>query len=67
MAEAIAIRAQAMRRGVVMGGAALGVESALRAREQQLDVVLVERLPRLFPLLLGADAAGVVQRQLEEE
>jgi NAD(P)H-nitrite reductase large subunit len=66
MAEAIAIRAQAMRRVVVIGGAALGVESALRAREQQLDVVLVERLPRLFPLLLGADAAGVVQRQLEE-
>jgi NAD(P)H-nitrite reductase large subunit len=68
MAEALAIRAQlpAIRRVVVIGGAALGVESALRAREQQLDVVLVERLPRLFPLLLGADAAGVVQRQLEE-
>jgi NAD(P)H-nitrite reductase large subunit len=68
MAEALAIRTQlpTIRRVVVIGGAALGVESALRAREQQLDVVLIERLTRLFPLLLGEDAAGVVQRQMEE-
>jgi NAD(P)H-nitrite reductase large subunit len=68
MAEALAIRARwpALRRIVVIGGASLGVESALRGREQQVQVVLVERLSRLFPLLLGTAAAGVVQRQLEE-
>jgi 3-phenylpropionate/trans-cinnamate dioxygenase ferredoxin reductase subunit len=50
---------------VVIGGACLGIECALRAREQQMHVEIVEQKPRLMPLLLGDAAAAFLRRQLE--
>ena len=67
LADATAIRQRA-RPGaklVVIGGACLGVESALRANEQKLQVAVVELLPRLMPLLLADGASAFLRRQLE--
>jgi NAD(P)H-nitrite reductase large subunit len=68
LADAVAIR-QRVRSGarlVVIGGACLGIESALRASEQKLQTTIVERLPRLMPLLLGEGAAAFLQRLLAD-
>ena len=67
MADATAIR-QRVRPGarlVVIGGACLGVETALRASEQKMRVEIVEQMPCLMPLLLGGGAADFLRRQLE--
>lgn len=67
LSDAVTVR-QRVRAGmrlVVIGGASLGIELALRAREQGMHAQIVERLPRLMPLLLGEKAADVLQRQLE--
>lgn len=67
VADAARVR-QRIRPGarlVVIGGASLGLECALRAVEQKLRVEVVERVPRLMPLLLGDAAAGFLRRQLE--
>lgn len=67
MDEALAIRNR-IRPGarlVVLGGSCLGVETALRAREQQLHVTVVEQMSRLMPMMLGADAGRCLQQQME--
>jgi NAD(P)H-nitrite reductase large subunit len=64
-AQAIRQRAHPGARLVVIGGASLGMESALRAAEQKLQVTLIERQPRLMPVLLGEAASAVLQRQVE--
>ena len=69
MADALAIRNR-IRPGarlVVLGGSCLGVETALRAREQQLHVTLVEQMPRLMPMMLGVDAGRCLQQQMESK
>lgn len=67
MAEALTIRVRAHSgaRLVVMGGSSLGIECAWRACEQQLRVTLVEKLPRLMPLMLGEGASGFLRQTLE--
>ena len=67
IADAIAIRQRARPglRLVVIGGAALGIEAALRGNEQKMRVRIVEQLPRLMPLLLGDAAASFLRQQLE--
>jgi len=67
MADALQIR-QRVRPGarlVMIGGSSLGVESALTACGQQVQVTIVEGLPRLFPQLLGSGAAVFLRQQLE--
>jgi len=50
---------------VVIGGGILGIECALRAAVCGMRVTMVEKLPRLLPMLLGTEAAGLLQRQVE--
>lgn len=64
-ARAMLPRIQAGGRLVVVGGGILGIECALRARERGLRVALIEKLPRLFPRLLGDAAAALLRAQLE--
>lgn len=61
-ADTARIRARVVpgRRMVVIGGGILGIEAALRGREAGLEVIIVERLPRLLPLQLGPAASAVV-------
>lgn len=68
MADAMAIR-QRVRPGarmIVIGGSSLGIECALRASEQKMQVAIVEQMPQLMSQQLGAGAAGFLQRQLEK-
>ena len=66
-ADAARLRAQASpgRHLVVVGGGILGLEAALRAREANLEVTVVERMSRLMPLQFGTDGSTVIQRTLE--
>lgn len=66
-ADAARLRAQACpgRHLVVVGGGILGLEAALRAREANLEVTIVERMSRLMPLQFGTDGSAVIQSTLE--
>lgn len=67
LADATAIRSR-VRPGchlVVIGGGILGLECALRAREQHLDVTVVEKLPRLLPMQLGEATSTLLRSVLE--
>jgi NAD(P)H-nitrite reductase large subunit len=64
-ADAVRPHVRSDARLVVIGGACLGVEAALRASEQKMRVVVVEQQPRLMPLLLGEPAAEFLRQQLE--
>jgi len=67
IADATAIRRRVRpgARLVVIGGGILGLECALRAREQQLAVTVVEKLPRLLPMQLGETASTLLRSVLE--
>jgi NADH oxidase (H2O2-forming) len=50
---------------VVVGGGAIGLETAMAFRARGLDVTVVEMLPHLLPQMLDADLAQVVRDYLE--
>ena len=64
-ANAIRRRVRPGARLAVIGGGILGLECALRAREQQLAVTVVEKLPRLLPMQLGETASTLLRSVLE--
>ena len=64
-ARAILAHVRPGLRLLIIGGACLGVEAALRACAQKQQVVIVELATRLMPLVLGEQAAGCLRRQLE--
>ena len=66
MADALAIRARVRpdARLVVIGGSSLGIESAVRAWAQKMQVTIVEQMPRLMSAQLGVDAAGFLSAQV---
>jgi NADPH-dependent 2,4-dienoyl-CoA reductase/sulfur reductase-like enzyme len=66
-ADAARLRGQAAsgRHLVVVGGGILGLEAALRAREANLEVTVVERMNRLMPMQFGAAGSAVIQDTLE--
>jgi NADH oxidase (H2O2-forming) len=50
---------------VVVGGGAIGLETAVALRTRGLEVTVVEMLPHLLPQMLDADTAMVVREHLE--
>jgi nitrite reductase (NADH) large subunit len=64
-ANAIRNRAHPGSRLVVIGGGILGLECALRARERQMEVTVVEKLPRLLPMRFGEAASALLQSVLK--
>jgi NAD(P)H-nitrite reductase large subunit len=68
LADALAVRPRA-RPGAhlaVIGGGMLGIECALRGRERQMSVTLIEKAPRLLPCLFGDGASTVLNRLLAD-
>lgn len=66
--ESLAIRDRLHRTRdlLILGGGISGVESALYAREAGLDVTVVEKMDRVMPQQLGADAAQVLACRLQK-
>lgn len=50
---------------LILGGGLLGLDSAMALRARQVDVTVVEALPRLLPRQLDPEGAGLLQRDLE--
>jgi nitrite reductase (NADH) large subunit len=63
-ALAIARRVRAGGRLAVIGGGILGLECALRAAARGMRATVIEKQPRLLPLLLGAEASALLQSQV---
>ncbi|NOQ54357.1 MAG: hypothetical protein GQ558_07120 [Thermoplasmata archaeon] len=53
------------QRAVVIGGGAIGLETAVALNARGLDVTVVEMLPHLMPQMLDGDLAKVVREHLE--
>lgn len=65
-ALAVRERVRPSARAVIVGGGILGIECALRGVAARMQVTVVERVPRLLPLLLGERASALLRRQLED-
>jgi len=52
-------------RAVVIGGGAIGLETAVALKACGLDVTVVEMLPHLMPQILDGDLASVVREHVE--
>lgn len=65
--DAAALRDQAARsrRAVVVGGGLLGLEAANALRALNLDVTVIEIMPRLLPRQLDREGARFLQTRLE--
>jgi NADH oxidase (H2O2-forming) len=64
-AERVLARARAARRAVVVGGGAIGLETAVALRALDIDTTVVEMLPHLLPQMLDPDIARPVREHLE--
>ncbi len=66
-AHAMAVHARLRSGGrlVVIGGGILGLETALRARDAGMQVLIVERMPTLMPAQFGRRASDVLRRRLQ--
>ncbi|HRQ45104.1 MAG TPA: FAD-dependent oxidoreductase [Candidatus Goldiibacteriota bacterium] len=58
--------AHGRKKAVVIGGGLLGIEAANSLKEHGLKVIIVEVFDRLLPRQLDAQAAGILQKKLEE-
>lgn len=67
MDDALAIRqrARASRRAVVLGGGLLGLDLAHAIRAHDVQVTVVELLPRLLPRQLDEEGASILQGIIE--
>lgn len=64
-AERVLERARAARRAVVVGGGAIGLETAVALRAHDIDTTVVEMLPQLLPQMLDPDIARPVRDHME--
>jgi len=58
--------AKGRKKAVVIGGGLLGIEAANSLKEHGLKVIIVEVFDRLLPRQLDKEAAGILQKKLEE-
>ncbi len=56
---------QGARTAVVVGGGAIGLETAVALRRRGMEVTVIEMLPHLLPQMLDPDLARVVRLHLE--
>lgn len=63
--EALAEAVEGVERSVVIGGGAIGLETAVALRALGHEVTVVEMLPHLLPQMLDMDLAMVVREYLE--
>ena len=64
-AERVIELARRSERAVVVGGGAIGLETAVALRALGLGVTVVEALPHLLPQMLGPELAAPVRAHLE--
>jgi NADH oxidase (H2O2-forming) len=65
-AERVIEAAGDARHAVVVGGGAIGLETAVALRAREAEVTVVEMLPHLLPQMLDEEPAGMVRDHLEE-
>ncbi len=65
-AEEVIEAARNARNAVVVGGGAIGLETAVALRRIGAEVAVVEMLPHLLPQMLDEEPAGMVRDHLEE-
>jgi len=61
-----AVAAPGVKRVVVVGGSAIGIEVASEVRHLGKEVTIIEMLPQLMPLKISKEFAALVKQSLEE-
>ncbi|NIS10398.1 MAG: FAD-dependent oxidoreductase, partial [Thermoplasmata archaeon] len=64
-ARALAEAIEGAERAVVVGGGAIGLETAVALKARDLEVTVVEMLPHLLPQMLDAHMGEVVREHVE--
>ncbi len=64
-ALALCQEAQHGQRFLLLGGGLLGLDAAMALRSYQIDVSVVEAMPRLLPRQLDQEGAALLQRAIE--
>ncbi len=65
-AENIRKRIKSSKHIAIIGGGLIGVESALRAEHDDLNIMMIEKQPHMMSRYFGAKASKVIEAQLHE-